>query len=122
MAPKRDAEAPKPELDDYLVFFEAEPRILDPKNGWGYGTEFKLARGSDRITAMVAPNDGEFTFQWLRDGQVQANLRLQGVIDWIIEAKDGAERLVLEFHQPGIESFILQLKPHVSLRWETTWA
>jgi len=121
MSSKPDHDIPQPELHDYLVLFEAEPKVLNAKNGWCYGTEFRSARGSDSIVATVAPCNYEFSFEWLRDGQIQANLRLQGVVHWIIETKDGAERLVLKFNQSGVDVFILQLRPHISLQWATTW-
>src|SRR5262245_13961666 len=114
--------APGPELADYLAFFEAEPRIVTPGTEWYYGVEFVSVRGSDKLSAVVAPDEGEFSLKWWREGQLQADVKLARVVDWLLETEGGVERLVLKFDQPNIPYFILQLKPHICVSWLVAWA
>jgi hypothetical protein len=111
----------RPELLDYTIFFEAEPTILIPEIGWFVGAQFDSVRGESRIRAKVAPDEGEFSFQWWERELPRADLALQGVVDWIIDSKPGSESLLLKFHQQGIEYFIVQLKPHISVSCVVRW-
>ena len=112
----------RPELHDYLAFFEAEPKIIDPHARWCCGTEFVSVRGRDRIVATIAPDDGEFKFQWWQDTVLRANLKMQGIVDWSLDCNAKQETLLLKFNQPGIVYFSLQLKPDISFSWITSWA
>jgi len=114
--------APDPELDDYLAFFEAEPRLITPGTEWYYGVEFESVRGPDKIVAAVVPDEGEFSFKWWREGKLQADLSLAGVTDWTIENRENVERLVLKFSEPKLQYFILQLKPHICMSWRVAQA
>lgn len=112
----------RPELTDYLAFFEAEPEVLSPDVGWYYGAKFVSVRGDDRIVAVIAPDDGEFSFRWWQNGTLRADFNLQGVVDWSLDCKPQKEVLLLKFQQPGIGFFLLQLKPAISFSWVTEWA
>ena len=113
---------PNPDLVDYISFFESEPSLITPGTEWYYGVRFSSIRGTDKISASVAPDEGEFSFKWWRDEQLQADLNLAGVSKWAIEEKDKEERLVLKFEQLKIPYFILQLKPHICVSWQVAWA
>jgi hypothetical protein len=104
-----------PELIDYTAFFEAEPKTLHPEVGWTCGAQFDSVRGEERIIATVAPSEGTFSFKWWEKGLPRADLSLQGVVEWVLECNPGSERLILKFHQRGIEYFIIQLKPNISV-------
>jgi hypothetical protein len=112
----------RPELVDYLAFFEAEPEVLNPEVGWYCGAKFVSTRDIDRIVAVVAPDDGEFSFRWWQNGTLRADLNLKGVVDWSLECDSQKEVLFLKFHQAGIPFFSLQLKPAISISWVTEWA
>lgn len=112
----------RPELVDYLAFFEAEPEILDSEVGWYCGTRFISVRNDDRIVVVIAPEDGEFSFKWWQNGTLRADLNLKGVVDWRLEPNPKKEALYLGFHQPGIRFFSLRLRPAVCISWITEWA
>ena len=111
----------RPELLDYTIFFEAEPTILHPEIGWYVGAQFDSVRGESRIRATVAPDEGEFLFKWWENELPRADLTLQGVVGWNIDSKPGNESLLLKFHQEGIQYFIVQLKPHISISCVVQW-
>jgi hypothetical protein len=111
-----------PDIDDYIAFFEATPRILNPADGWSCGAEFISTRGADSIMAVISPDKGRILFQWSRDGELLIDLILDGAIEWLIEKDNGIERLVLKFHDPGIAFFLLQLRPRIKVIGETNWA
>jgi hypothetical protein len=110
-----------PELLDYISFFEAEPKIRHPDIGWFVGAEFESVRGDDHIWAFVAPDEGAFWFKWWQRGVPRADLSLQGVVKWELECIPGQEHLLIKFHQPGVEYFIVQLKPHISVSCIIQW-
>lgn len=105
----------RPELLDYMAFFEAEPTILHPEIGWFVGAQFDSVRGEHRIRAMVAPDETLFSFKWWHKDLPCADLVLQGVVSWIIDSKSGRENLLLKFHQDAVEYFIIQLKPNITV-------
>ena len=111
-----------PELVDYLSFFEAEPRLITPGTEWYYGVEFVSVRGSNKIAASVAPDEGEFSFKWWHEDQLHADINLAGVVGCMIENKNNVERLVLKFDETKIPYFILQLKPQICVSWRVSWA
>jgi hypothetical protein len=113
--------SPSPELFEYIGFFESEPEILSPEVGWWYGAKFKSTRGPHRIVAVIAPDEGEFSFTWWRDEQLCVDLRMHGVVEWRLECNSIKETLSLRFEQPVIKYFLLQLKPHISVAWHTEW-
>ncbi len=112
----------RPELTDYLGFFEAEPVILHPEVGWYYGAKFVSVRNCDRIVAIIAPDDGEISFRWWHNDTLRTDFNLRGVVDWNLESNSQREVLFLKFQQPGIGFFSLQLKPVISFSWVTEWA
>lgn len=112
----------QPELLDYVAFFEAEAKILHPDVGWSCGAQFDSVRGEDRIRAVVAPAEGHFQFNWWSAGVSRAAFDIAGVVKWVLECKPGEERLLLKFHQPGIEYFIVQLRPHIGIQAVVQWA
>jgi hypothetical protein len=73
------------ELTDYLAFFEAEPEVLNPEVGWYYGAKFVSVRGHERMVAVIAPDDGEFSFRWWQNEILRADLNLKGVVDWYLD-------------------------------------
>lgn len=111
-----------PELVDYLTFFEAEPKLITPGTEWYYGVEFLSVRGQDKMSASIAPDEGEFSFKWWRDDQLHADLSLARVVSWEIENDKEVERLILKFDVPQISFFVLQLKPHICVTWKVWWA
>lgn len=112
----------KPELDDYLAFFEAEPEIVTPGTEWYYGARFISVRGADRIEAVVSPDEGEFSFKWWQADQLRVDLTFVRVVEWVLERKAGAEHLVLKFESPTDEFFMLQLRPHICITSHGSWA
>jgi len=114
--------SPAPELFEYIGFFEAEPEVLHPEVGWWYGAKFRSTRGADRMVAVIAPDEGEFSFTWWRDDKLFADLRMRGVLKWHLECNSTKETLSLGFEQPGLKYFLLQLKPHISIAWHTEWS
>jgi hypothetical protein len=111
-----------PELFEYIGFFEAEPEVVSPEVGWWYGAKFKSTRGADRIVAVIAPDEGEFSFTWWRDEKLCADLRMHGAVKWRLECNSATETLTLGFEQPVIKYFSLQLKPHITITWYTEWS
>jgi len=109
------------DLIDYLVFFEVEPEVLSPEVGWYYGAKFASVRGNDRIVAVIAPGDAEFSFRWWQGEILRADLNLKGVVEWRLECDTKKEVLRLKFEQAGIGHFALQLKPEICTSWVTTW-
>jgi hypothetical protein len=114
--------ANNPELVDFLSFFESEPQLVTPGMEWYDGARFSSQRGEDKIVATVAPDEGEFSFQWWRGEKQHADIQLNGVAEWELETSANNERLVLKFNEPRIPFFILQLKPHISISWRVSWA
>lgn len=110
------------ELIDFISFFEAEPTSIDEEVGWTCGAQFDSVRGESRIRAVVAPDDGEFSFKWWDQTGIRVDISLQGVVDWIFDCRPGKERLVLKLHQPGVEYFIVELKPHINVSCVVRWA
>lgn len=110
------------ELLDFVGFFEAEPTSIDEEVGWTCGAQFDSVRGENRIQAVVAPDEGEFSFKWWDAVGIRVDVSLHGVVDWIFQCQPGRERLILKFHQPGVECFILELKPHISVSHLVSWA
>jgi len=110
-----------PELFEYIGFFEAEPEVLDNAVGWTCGARFSSTRGADRIVAVIAPDDGEFSLKWWRAENLCANLEMRGVVKWKLECDSSKESLSLGFSQPAIKRFVLQLKPHVRVDWYVEW-
>jgi len=110
------------ELLDFIGFFEAEPTSVDEEVGWTCGAQFDSVRGDSQIRAVVAPDDGEFSFKWWDQAGIRMDISLQGVVEWIFDCEPGKERLVLKFHQPGVEYFIVELKPHINVSCVVRWA
>ncbi|WP_143751366.1 hypothetical protein [Collimonas sp. PA-H2] len=111
----------RPELLDYLVFFESEPEILYPGTGWYCGSKFVSNRGDDHIVAVVAPDEGEFAFQWWQNDLLRADFNIAKVIEWNLECSSKREILFLKFGQDGNGFFSLQLKPTISVSWISPW-
>jgi hypothetical protein len=73
------------------------------------------------LAAVVAPDEGEFSFSWWRENKLSGDVRLRGVIEWHLECNSSKEILTLRFSQPAIACFMLQLKAHITLAWRTEW-
>lgn len=71
----------RPELLDYIVFFETEPVWVSPE-GWYHGMRFEIQRGEDRVLATLAPDEGEFAVAWWQ-GELQLRPHVQ--IEWCME-------------------------------------
>jgi hypothetical protein len=110
----------KPELLDYVVFFETEPEWVHPE-GWCYGARFSTQRGGDKVVATIAPDDMEFSFEWWQGGDSRVRLSSVMVNHWQIDSTDGREMLRVGFNDPRIQSCELQLKPHVRIEWHMQW-
>ncbi|MDC6168054.1 hypothetical protein [Paucibacter sp. XJ19-41] len=115
-----DSPPARPELLDYVVFFETEPDWVHPE-GWYYGVRFETTRGQDRIIATLAPDEAEFSFEWWQ-GDVR-RLRVQSVlaVDWRIETTSTRELLRVGYNDLQVKFCELQLRPHVSIDWAMTW-
>src|SRR3954468_24498864 len=111
-----------PDLLDFIGFFEAEPTLVDEEVGWTCGAQLDSVRGDSRIQAVIAPTEGEFSFKWWDQTGIRTDLSLQGVVDWILDFQPGKERLLLKLHQPGVEYFIVELKPHINVSCVVRWA
>ena len=46
----------RPELLDYVVFFETEPDWIHPE-GWYYGARFTTHRGTHKIVDTIGPHE-----------------------------------------------------------------
>ena len=110
----------KPELLDYVVFFEAEPEWVHPE-GWYYGARFSAQRGEDRVVATIAHDEAEFSFEWWQSGDLRVRLSAVKVNRWEIEAAAGTELLRVGFNDERIQFCELQLKPHVRIEWCMRW-
>jgi hypothetical protein len=111
--------ADSPELIDYIAFFEAEPEILNPELGWCFGAKFVSIRGDNRIVAVIAPSCGKFSFMCWQSQNLLADLNLSSIVDWKLDRNSDKRVLFLEFNQPEIGFFSLQLKPEISFTWLT---
>ena len=109
----------RPELLDYIAFFEAEPKDVAAQ-GWYHGAEVESHRGEDRISAYIAPDDGVFAFKWWQGTKLRTDIHLSAVTGWTLACQPGKEVLRLEFHT-GIPYLVVQLKPYVSVGWITAW-
>jgi hypothetical protein len=112
--------AERPELLDYIAFFEAEPEWVDPQ-GWYYGARFRTQRGEDRIVATLAPDEAEFACEWWQGDLLRLRWSSVMVSDWDIESTGSRECLRVRFRDDRVKSCELQLKPHVSVEWSMTW-
>lgn len=110
----------RPELLDYVVFFEAEPEWIHTE-GWYHGARFTTCRGADKIVALVAPEEGEFCVEWWQDDLLRLQFRSVGVSDWTIESIGAKELLRVSFKEERTKYCQLQLKPHVRVEWAMTW-
>lgn len=110
----------RPELLDYVVFFETEPEWMHTE-GWYYGARFNTQRGEDRVIATVAHDEAEFSFEWWQGGVLRARVEAVKANHWEIESEDGRELLRVGFHDARIKFCELQLKPHVRIEWCMQW-
>lgn len=110
----------RPELLDYVVFFETEPEWVDPR-GWFYGARFMTQRGDDRIVATLAPDEMEFAVEWWQGGLLRLRFSAVLVDEWQIEATPHREVLRVGFNAGRLDGCELQLKPHVSVSWRMQW-
>lgn len=112
--------ADRPNLLDYIVFFETEPEWVNA-NGWYYGARFLTERGDDRVVATVAPDDMAFEFEWWQCGVCRARLRSVHAIKWEIETSPAREFLRVTYNDDHVKFCELQLKPHIRIDWAMTW-
>jgi hypothetical protein len=110
----------RPELLDYIVFFETEPEWVHP-DGWYYGMRFVSVRGADRVVATLAPDEMAFEFHWWQDGLLRTRIKSVLAGGWRLETE--GQREWMEFHLQGEHetTWELQLKPHVQLLCSNTW-
>lgn len=111
----------RPQLPDYVVFFETEPEWLHP-DGWFYGARFSTCRGEDRITVTVAPDDAEFSLVWWQADRLRLRLSAMFVTGWQLASPGGAvESLRLTLRNDPFKYCVLQLKPHVQVEFIDSW-
>ncbi|KQY85605.1 MULTISPECIES: hypothetical protein [Roseateles] len=111
----------RPTLLDHVAFFETEPEWVHP-DGWHYGARFSTRRGDDRVIATVAPDEGEFSFEWWQGELLRARLHCVRVNRWEIVSTGATELLRVGFSDESVRSCELQLKPHVRVEWGMAWA
>jgi hypothetical protein len=110
----------RPELLDYVVFFETEPEWIHPQ-GWYYGARFKTHRGKDTVIATLAPDELEFSIEWWQDELLRVRLGSVMVNSWEIESNGHREVLRMAFNDERVKFCEVQLKPHVRIEWSMTW-
>ena len=110
----------RPDLLDYVVFFETEPDWIHPE-GWYYGARFTTHRGADKIVVIIAPDEMEFSVQWWQDSQLRVRFSSVSVNGWTLEAAESKELLRVSFNDERVKFCELQLKPHVRVEWAMTW-
>lgn len=110
----------RPELLDYVVFFETEPEWVNAE-GWYYGARFSTERNGDRIVATIAPDEAEFSFEWWQHGVCRIRLSSVRATHWEIESAAGRELLRVKYNDESVKYCELQLKPHIRLDWAMTW-
>ncbi|RZJ07284.1 MAG: hypothetical protein EOP39_16785 [Rubrivivax sp.] len=111
----------RPQLLDYVVFFETEPEWLHP-DGWFYGARFSTHRDEDRITVTVAPDNAEFSLAWWQADRLRLRLNAVFVTGWRLDPPGGAvERLCLTLSDDPFKSCILQLRPHLQIEFGDSW-
>jgi len=115
----------RPELIDFIAFFESDPDWVH-ENGWHYGARFAVARGEDRLSVTIAPDEAEFDLLWMRDGHRLLGLSLKMVVYWEIERRGNAEHLLLRINTGpdaicSFEYFLLRLKPNLEVDCRMTW-
>ncbi|WP_077032616.1 hypothetical protein [Pelomonas sp. KK5] len=112
--------ADRPELLDYVAFFEVEPEWVHP-DGWYCGARFRTQRGSDLVVATVAPDEAEFSVQWWQGEVSRTKFQSVMVCAWELECSPGRELLRVRFSDERLKFCVLHLKPHVSVEWAMTW-
>jgi len=110
----------RPELLDYVVFFETEPEWTHP-DGWYYGARFAIRRGEDRIVATITPDEAEFSCEWWQGELLRLRFDSVMVNAWEIESAGGTELLRVSFNDPRLQFCELHLKPHVRIEWKMMW-
>jgi hypothetical protein len=111
----------RPELLDYIVFFETEPIWVSPE-GWYHGMRFEIQRGEDRVLATLAPEEGEFAVAWWQGERLRLRMNAVQLSGWEIDTKDGRELLRVRPLQDHLKFCELQLRPHVRVEWATEWS
>ncbi len=119
----------RPNLDDYIAFFEAEP-IEIHDDGWYYGIRFAVSRGEDDLIIAVAPDNLAFDLEWKQKGHRRLSLSLKMVAGWAIEKRGADEYLLLRINTgpEALCSFdycIIRLKPTIDvdlcMSWGSGW-
>jgi hypothetical protein len=106
----------KPDLLDYIVFFETEPEWIH-EMGWFYGARFVTTRGEDTVIATIAPDDVKFSLEWKQADRSLLKFKLHTVSGWLIQIRNGKEQLFLDVTD-GIGAFcIVTLKPNVTVEF-----
>ncbi|MBB4843141.1 hypothetical protein HNP55_001660 [Paucibacter oligotrophus] len=112
--------ADRPDLLDYVLFFETEPEWVHSE-GWYYGARFSTQRGMDRIIATIAPDEAEFSFEWWQGELLRVRLSSVMASGWEIESSAAKELLRVSFNDERVKFCELQLKPHVRVEWGMSW-
>lgn len=110
----------RPELLDYIAFFEAEPEWLHV-DGWYYGARFVTVRGEDKVVATIAPDEAELEIEWWQRDSLRLHFRAVLVIDWEIQSSAQVELMRVAFRDDRMRYCELQLKPYVRVDWEMSW-
>jgi hypothetical protein len=110
----------KPDLLNYIEFFEAEPEWVH-EMGWFYGARFVTTRGQDTVVATVAPDEAEFSLEWHQGGRCLMRFKLVMVTEWLIQTRNGKEQLILKTTSDREALCIVTLKPEVAVELEAQW-
>jgi hypothetical protein len=114
---------PFPQDWQLIGLFECEPSLLDPGVPWAYNRlRFLTERGLDRIQCEIEPASEIVEVRWWQSGQLRLQLDLQWVKGLGIEESPGREALVAGFRygRGFVCPLVLQLRPHVSVSWNTS--
>lgn len=115
----------KPDLADYVAFFEIEPEWVHA-SGWYYGARFSCWSGDDQVVATIAPDEGEFALTWSQQGRNKLSLSLKMVVHWEIERRARDEYLLLHVNTGPqalctVEYCLIRLRPLVEVDWRMNW-
>jgi hypothetical protein len=102
---------------ELLSFFEAEPRVLDPKVPWFYNTlEFETERYGFVVQCRLCPSYGEIRTQLFLGGLELVRVDVQCFKSVRLVIDEGRELLIATIAVGRMlreETFALMLKPRV---------
>ncbi len=110
----------RPQFADYVAFFETDASWVDPK-GWFYGTRFAVQRGEGLLVVKLAPDELEFSLEWMQRGVMRLKFESVMVSGWELVSEDGREYLQLDYKADRVKSLTLQVKPEIQIDFCMNW-